>query len=69
MFEEQPSPKMAYEGGESLSLRQPSLLENLKSRQLRAQSELDKINDAVTALEKNPEIASVIEKIAKVRGL
>ncbi len=55
--------------GETMQLCQPSLIDSLKSRQLRAKTDLDKLNEAVEALENNPEIASVIEKITQVRGL
>jgi hypothetical protein len=56
----------------SIELKQanpPSLLEGLKQRQFRLRSDLAKIDDAIEALEKNPEIAAVIEKITKIRGL
>lgn len=66
MFVEQP---LYEQGAPSPSVRTPGLLEGLKRRQSRLQSALDKVNQAVGVLEKNPEIVTVIEKIAKVRGL
>jgi hypothetical protein len=67
-----------YEGLSSLSRVYPdspventkecftdSLISNLKRKQLRAQSELDSVTAALTALEKNPEIANLLELISK----
>jgi len=42
-----------------------SILEQLKQRQLRAKAELDKSTDAIEALEKNPEVAAVFEKVMR----
>jgi hypothetical protein len=45
----------------------PSLLDNLKRRQKEAQSRLEDLNAAITALESNPEVARVLELVARAR--
>lgn len=57
-------------GGECASpmqMRQPSLTENLKNRKVGLENQLSEINAAIEALEKNPELQSLLDLIAKVR--
>lgn len=42
-----------------------SLLMNLKRRQMQAKSELDSVTAAIEALNKNPEVANILELISK----
>jgi hypothetical protein len=42
-----------------------TLMNNLKRKQLRAKSELDSVTAALEALEKNPEVANILELISK----
>jgi len=50
----------------SIAPRSDTILDNLKRRKLRAEDELAKINGAIEAMEKNPEVTKVLELIAKV---
>jgi hypothetical protein len=54
--------KPATEGG----IMPRSMLENLQSTKLRLESELSRVNDALEALQNNPEVAQVLEKVLKV---
>jgi hypothetical protein len=42
-----------------------TLITNLKRKQLRAQAELDSVTAALNALNKNPEVANILELISK----
>ena len=42
-----------------------TLISNLKRKQLRAKSELDAVTAALNALEKNPEVATILELVSK----
>lgn len=42
-----------------------TLLGNLKRRQVDTQKRLDNLNEAIAALESNPEISKVLELVAK----
>lgn len=45
----------------------PSLLDNLRRRQIDASSRLADLNAAIAALEANPEVAKVLELVARAR--
>lgn len=45
----------------------PSMLDNLKRRQRDAAERLNDLNAAIAALEANPEVAKVLELVAKTR--
>ena len=47
----------------------PSYCERLYQRRVEMQGELDKVNEAIKALEDNPEVEKVIHAITKVQGL
>ena len=47
----------------------PSYVERLYQRKLEMENELDKVKDAIRALEAHPEIEKVIHAITKVGGL
>lgn len=56
--------------GEQMNIKQcesPSLLDNLKRRQRDAAERLNDLNAAIAALEANPEVAKVLELVAKTR--
>jgi hypothetical protein len=42
-----------------------TLISNLKRKQLRAKSELDSVTAALDALEKNPDVANILELLSK----
>lgn len=44
-----------------------TLINNLRRRKLKAQSDLDCVNAALQALEKNPEVANILELVSKAR--
>lgn len=58
-------------GGAKLAraVESPSYVERLYQRRLEMQSELSKVNEAIEALEKHPEIEKVIHAITRVQGL
>ena len=45
----------------------PNLLETFKRKKIRLQSQLNDVDAVIVALEKNPEINSLFELIAKAR--
>lgn len=51
------------------SVEAPSYVERLYQRKLEMEHELGKVNEAIKALEANPEIEKVIHAITKVQGL
>lgn len=56
--------------GEKLTasmVRQSSLTENLKSRKQELEVRLLEVNQALDALEKNPELQNIFDLVAKVR--
>lgn len=56
--------------GEEVSPKQcisPSMLDNLKRRQREAAERLNDLNAAIAAMEANPEVAKVLELVAKAR--
>ena len=69
MFDDQPMPMTECKSAGGELFRVPSILDGLNNRKAGLESNLREINEAIEALEKNPEIATVIEKIAKVRRL
>ena len=54
-----------YSTDKSLVSYSDSLISNLKRNQLRLKSQLDSVTEALNALEKNPEMANVLELISK----
>lgn len=51
----------------SLQCVSPSMLDTLKRRQKEATERLDDLNAAISALESNPEVAKVLELVARAR--
>ena len=47
--------------------RQISLTENLENRKVQLEAQLLEINQAIEALEKNPELQGLLDVISKVR--
>lgn len=47
--------------------RNPTLLEQLKSKQSQLRIQLDDIDAAIAALEKNPELAQILETVARAK--
>ena len=50
---------------ESLVPFKPDLIEGLKMRRARVQKQVDEIDEALAALEANPEIAKVLELVGR----
>jgi hypothetical protein len=51
----------------SLQCVSPSMLDTLKRRQKDATERLNDLNAAISALESNPEVAKVLELVARAR--
>jgi vacuolar-type H+-ATPase subunit E/Vma4 len=49
-----------------VGIRNPSIRERLEDSKQSLESQLKRVNDAITALEANPETAKVLELISKV---
>ena len=50
-----------------MELRRSSLTENLKSRKARLESELAGVNEAISALEANPQLQKLFDIVSRVR--
>jgi hypothetical protein len=50
------------------SVSSPSVRQTLERRKIELESRLAEVNAAIAGLSRNPEVAEVIELIAKVRG-
>lgn len=50
-----------------LSVIRPSISEQLTQRKINLESELQQVNEAISVLTENPDLAKVIETIAKAR--
>ena len=58
-----------YAGAQIRKVDAPSYVERLLQRKMEMEAELAKVNEAIKALESNPEIEKVIHAITRVTGL
>lgn len=52
---------------EAVAVSSPSMLQNLKEKRNNMQRRLDDLDAAIKALEENPNVAKVLELVARVR--
>ncbi len=64
----QPTQQLGNVAGSAVDCRMPSPLEALQSKALRLADELSETNDAIKALQDNPEVARVLELVGRALG-
>ena len=67
MFEESRNTAMALGARDApTAYRHPSVLERLTDEKARCEHRLAQVNDALALLEKNPDVALVLETLSKI---
>ena len=66
MFEAQQTTAMALGVNAPSAYRPPSVLERLTDEKQRCEYRLAQVNDALALLEKNPDVALVLETLSKI---